>query len=29
VSRKAFIFTPTLSRYRFVYVFERETTEAS
>jgi DNA-binding transcriptional MerR regulator len=29
VSKKAFIFTPTLSRYRFVYVIERETTEAA
>lgn len=27
--KKAFIFTPTLSRYRFVYVVERETTEAA
>ena len=29
VSKKAFIFTPTLSRYRFIYVIERETTEAA
>ena len=29
VSKKAFIFTPTLSRYRFVYVVERETTETA
>ena len=29
VSKKAFIFTPTLSRYRFVYVVERETTESA
>jgi transposase/DNA-binding transcriptional MerR regulator len=27
--KKAFVFTPTLSRYRFVYVVERETTEAA
>ena len=29
VSKKAFIFTPTLSRYRFVYVVDRETTETA
>lgn len=27
--QKAFIFTPTLSRYRFIFVVERETTEAA
>jgi transposase len=29
VNKKAFIFTPTLSRYRFVYVVDRETTETA
>ena len=29
VKQKAFIFTPTLSRYRFVFVVERETTESA
>jgi hypothetical protein len=29
VKKKAFIFTPTLSRYRFVYPIEHETTEAA
>ncbi len=29
VSKKAFILTPPLSRYRFFYVIERETTEAA
>src|SRR5688500_5528696 len=29
VKKKAFIFTPTVSRYRFVYPIEQETTEAA